>query len=435
VPRPLPLLHVRDRPRLAAPRGPRHVPVAGRGARDRARRGGDGLQGGAVHPRRPARGALAGCARVARRPRLRRHALLCPRDGRAGARGDRPAAAPQPRRHDVGGARPPQAGRAEHGHDARDVRDAAVVRAGRPALRQPRQGARGPPARDRGRGPPGGPLHHRHPRGHRRDVRRARPVGARPAPRRPRARARAGGDRPELPRQARHRAAAPRRPRPHGVPRGDRDRAPAARAAHADPGAAQPHRRARDAPAAARRRRRLGRRLAAHARPREPRAPVAAPRRARAPDRRERLRAARAAHRAPRVRPAPRPVDRPAGAPARARARRRAGPRRRGPRAPRHRVAGARPVVRRVRRGALRRAHRPQRDRRHRGPHRRPPQRLRRGVRRLVERSASTPATSRAARSRSRSSGSTTTSARAWPWPPTTRPRSPARRTPRSPWR
>ena len=53
----------------------------------------------------------------------------------------------------------------------------------------------------------------------------------------------------------------------------------------------------------ARRRRRLGRRLAAHRRPREPRAAVAAPRRPRGAHRRARLRAARAADGASRVRP------------------------------------------------------------------------------------------------------------------------------------
>ena len=73
-------------------------------------------------------------------------------------------------------------------------------------------------------------------------------------------------------------------------------------AAHAHPGAAEPLRPGGVRPARPRRRRRLGRRLAAHRRPRQPRAALAAPRRSRRADRRARLRAARAAHRAARVR-------------------------------------------------------------------------------------------------------------------------------------
>ena len=61
-----------------------------------------GLQGGAVHPGRPARGALGRGARVARRGGLRRHAGLRAGLRRRGARGDRAAAAPQPRRDDAG---------------------------------------------------------------------------------------------------------------------------------------------------------------------------------------------------------------------------------------------------------------------------------------------------------------------------------------------
>ena len=98
----------------------RAVPVAGRGAGDRDRRARPGLQGGAVHPRRPARGALARGPRVARRARLRLHARLRPRHGDPGARADRPAAAPEPRRHVLGRVAAPQAGGAVDGHDARD---------------------------------------------------------------------------------------------------------------------------------------------------------------------------------------------------------------------------------------------------------------------------------------------------------------------------
>ena len=57
-----------------------------------------GLQGGAVHPRRPARGPLARGAGVAGRARLRLHTGLRARDGDRGAGGDRAAAAPQPGR-------------------------------------------------------------------------------------------------------------------------------------------------------------------------------------------------------------------------------------------------------------------------------------------------------------------------------------------------
>ena len=94
-------------------------------------------------------------------------------------------------------------------------------------------------------------------------------------------RARAGGDRPELPAQARHRDVAPRRratatsssgpsPRP-------RDRA---RRGDAPPGAAEPLRPRRARRAHRRRHRRLGRRVAGHARSRESRAAVARARRA-----------------------------------------------------------------------------------------------------------------------------------------------------------
>ena len=92
-----------------------------------------------------------------------------------GAGGDRPAAAPQPGRAELGRAAAAQAGRAEHGHDAGDHRDPAVVGAGRPALRLAGQGARGPAAGARGRRPGRGAVHHRHPDRHRRD---ARPSGS-----------------------------------------------------------------------------------------------------------------------------------------------------------------------------------------------------------------------------------------------------------------
>ena len=119
------------------------------------------LQGSPVHPRRPAGGPLAAGPRVAGRARLRRHAVLRPGDGHPGAGGDRAAAAPEPRRAELAGLPAAQAGRAVHGHDAGDHRGAAVHRAGRPALRQPGQGPRGPAAGARGRRPQQRAVHHR----------------------------------------------------------------------------------------------------------------------------------------------------------------------------------------------------------------------------------------------------------------------------------
>ena len=111
------------------------VPVARRGAGHRHAGRGAGLQGGAVHPRRPAGGPLAGGPRVAGRARLRLDAGLRPGHGDPGAGGDRAAAAPQPRRHVVGGAAAAQAGRAVDGHDARDDVARGCSRPARRALR------------------------------------------------------------------------------------------------------------------------------------------------------------------------------------------------------------------------------------------------------------------------------------------------------------
>ena len=86
---------------------------------------------------------------------------------------------------------------------------------------------------------------------------------------------------------------------PRGVPRRDRRDPPGAGPADAGAGPAEPRRPRRDRPAAARRRRRLGRRLPADPRPRQPRAALAAGRRPRGDDRASGLRAARAADRAP----------------------------------------------------------------------------------------------------------------------------------------
>ena len=129
---------------------------------DRAAGCGARVQGGAVHPRGPSRGPVARGAGVARRARLRRHAVLRPRDGGPGAGGDRAAAAPQPRRHVVGRARAAQAGRAEHGDDARDdlappVRDAGRRRTSAAPTRTPRCacGSSRTPVARRSRSPPG----------------------------------------------------------------------------------------------------------------------------------------------------------------------------------------------------------------------------------------------------------------------------------------
>ena len=355
-----------DSPYLSAGRGARHRPP---GCRPR-------LQGSPVHPRRPPRGQVGRGPRLARRQRVRRHALLRPGHGHPGAGGDRPAAAPQPRRADLARLPAAQAGRAVHGHDARDHRGPAVHRAGRPALRQPGQGPGGPAAGAGGRRPLLGPVHHGHPHRHRGDPRRARRVAVRHPPGRPGVRRHPGSHRAELPRQAGHQDA--RGPgRGTGRPGGDDRRGPAgARPVRPDPGAAEPHRRpVRPDPGG--RDRRLGRRVAAHPGPRQPGAAVAADRGAGPPHAGRGDAARRTAHDLPRV-PA-RAVARPAAGRARGRARRpgdRAGPRGRRPARPA--VAGAR---RRL--GRVVRPHRPARHDRHDRADHRPPRRLRRGVRRL----------------------------------------------------
>ena len=151
-----------------------------------------------------------------------------------------------------------------------------------------------------------------------------------------------GGHRPELPGQARHRDGAHARRRARR-PRRDGCGGPArAGPADAHPGPAEPDR--RGVPAAARgRHRRLGWRLAADARPRQPRAPVAADRGARRAHGRRRVPARRAADRLPELRAGRRALARPAGACRTSRALGRPGrpgPRRR--RAGRPALAGAR---------------------------------------------------------------------------------------------
>ena len=281
---------------------------------------------------------------MARRAGLRLDARLRPRDGDPGAGGDRPAAAPQPRRDVVGGDEPAQAGLALDGDDARDDLAPAVRGEGRGPLRLARQGPGGPGAGARGCRPTLGPVHHRAADRHRREPDRAGGVDLRAAPGRPAVRPRPGSHHPELPGQARHRDAAHRRPRARGVPRRDRRLPDRARPQDAGPGAAQPRRPRGVHGPARRRRRRLGRGLAADPGPRQPRAALALAGAAPLDHRRGRLHPAGQADRSPGVRRGrgaldrptrlgprggprrrrrPRPRGRPAAGPALARARRR----------------------------------------------------------------------------------------------------------------
>ena len=245
------------------------VPVARAGAAHRPGRGPAGLPRGPVHPGRAARGALPGRPRVAgRRTATRRRSTTwrpC-----AGWCSTRSGLLP----HANAGALYPdelallRAVGAVAGDDAR----VAQRRSGRPP-RCARQGARPPPGHARGRRRAGHPVHHRDPRRHRRvpPGPHRRPGGHRRGA--PPARPRAGGDRPELPAEAGHRHARSAAVPDRRVPRRHRP-GPADPAGRRPPaGAAEPLRRLRRP--ARRRHRRLGRRLAGHRRPREPRAPVA----------------------------------------------------------------------------------------------------------------------------------------------------------------
>ena len=120
VPRPLPLLRLRRHPRAAAQAAQAGVHVARAGARGRAAGPGARLQGGAAHARRPPRGPLARGARLARRARLRLDARLRRAHRAAHHRRDRPARAPEPRRHERGRAADAAPHRPVDGHDARD---------------------------------------------------------------------------------------------------------------------------------------------------------------------------------------------------------------------------------------------------------------------------------------------------------------------------
>ena len=212
---------------------------------------------------------------MAGRAGLRLHAGLRAGDGGAGAGGDRPAAAPEPRGDVVGGAQPAQAGVPVDGDDAGDHLEAALRDQGRGALRVAGQGPGGAAAGAGGRGPALHPVHHRAAGRHRGDADRAgrddlrAPRDLAPVRRRP------GGDRPELPGQAGHRDAARRRPRPGRVPGRDRGHPAGARPEGAGAGAPQPGRPGRVPGPARGGRRRLGRGLPADAGPREPRAALA----------------------------------------------------------------------------------------------------------------------------------------------------------------
>ena len=250
VPRPLPLLHLRHRPAPAA----RGVPGARRGAGDRPGGRRAGLQGGAVHPRRPARGALARRRASGWTARGYHSTLEYVRACAIAVLEETgPAAAPQPRGHELGGAHAAQARRAEHGDDAGDHRRAAV---------EPSRAARTTAARTRSRrsgcacstdaGRVGVPfttgILHRH----RRDPHRARRVALRDPRGGPRARARPGDDRPELPGQAGHGDGERPGRRPGRPGRHHRRRAAGARPEDAAAGAAEPRRRRVRAPAAGR---------------------------------------------------------------------------------------------------------------------------------------------------------------------------------------
>ena len=111
------------------------VPLPRRDPRDRTAGRRARLHRGAVHPGRSARGPVARGRGVAARRGLRLDARLRPGDGGPGARGDRAAPPPQPRRHVVGGDEPAQAGLTVDGDDARDHLAPALRGEGRGPLR------------------------------------------------------------------------------------------------------------------------------------------------------------------------------------------------------------------------------------------------------------------------------------------------------------
>ncbi len=162
--------------------------------------------------------------RVARGARVRLDRRLPRRRRAVGARRDRPA--PPRQRGCAGAARARAAARGQPvaGDDDRDARGAAR-RARRPAPRRARQDARAPARHARRGRTRGDPVHHRHPRGNRRDTRGTprRAGGDRRRASSPRPRA--GSDRAELPAQARHRDAPGRTVPARGAAVVDRGRA------------------------------------------------------------------------------------------------------------------------------------------------------------------------------------------------------------------
>ena len=215
----------------------------------------------------------------------------------ARARRDRPAPAPESRRHDPRRARAPSPGLRLDGDHARD--DRRSTRGARwTTLGLAGQAARPPARDDRARRRASDPLHERDPDRDRRDAGRAarRPGSARRAP--PPPRPPPGGDRPELPREARHADGRPRRAVARRPPLDDRRGAAAPARRRLGAGAAEPRvRRLSTTPR--RRDRRLGRRLAGHDRPRESGGTVAGARAARRRDALARARARAAAARLP----------------------------------------------------------------------------------------------------------------------------------------
>ena len=183
---------------------------------------------------------MARCSGLAERPRLRLDPRLPASDGRPGPRGDRAAAAPQPRCHVLGRAGPTEAGRAEHGHDARDDEHPTVHLPRRGALRESGQGSRGADPGPRGGGTPGDPVHNRHPGRDRRDRGGARRLAVRDPPGGSRLRAHPRSHRAELPREAGHRDARSPGRGPRRLSRHSRRRAADPRTEDAHPGAPQP---------------------------------------------------------------------------------------------------------------------------------------------------------------------------------------------------
>ena len=245
----------------------------------------------------------------------RHHARLSRRHGRAGLQGNRAAAASQSRPDGRG--RPREAAQVVglDGHHAGDGGGPAE-RTRRAALRRARQGA-GAQARDhQGGGRGQGALHQRHPDRHRRNPRRADRGAAGLARAAPGARPSAGSHHPELPRQARHAHGQCARAVVRRAAVDGGGRAPDLRRHALGPGAAQPAG-AGLWPADRGRHRRLGRRVAGDARPRESRTAVAADRGAGGRERPARQGADRAAGGLSALRPG-QELDRSGAAPARA---------------------------------------------------------------------------------------------------------------------